>query len=147
MYSCPTTQPRSEAAHHVSPWLNEEKMHEKWFTLQLWKQTSLLHSVQWLHGPFVNNGMATGGMKYTFWIAYKNNRGIAQRFGYTVGVPTMSWILVADSQKPSSLTLMKVPFLIFWSYKSPRRAGSAQLACLAKFSRQARQSKRIKGMV
>ena len=31
----------------------------------------------------------------------------------TLGVPAMSWILAADSQKLSLLILRKVPFLIF----------------------------------
>ena len=76
MYSCPTTQPRSEAAHHVSPWLiHLWKTYEcmKWvINLQLFKQTNLLHSVQCLHSPFVDDGMATSGMKYPLWIAYNH---------------------------------------------------------------------------
>ena len=39
---------------------------------------------------------------------------------------------------------MKAPS-IFLSDKSPWRAGSAQLACSAKLSRQARQSQRVEG--
>ena len=49
---------------------------------------------------------------------------------WALGVPTMLWILTADSQK-----LSFQPFSIFWSGKFPRRAGSLQLACLAKLSR------------
>ena len=46
-----------------------------------------------------------------------------------VGVPATSRILTGDSQKLSFSILTKVPFLIFWSDKPPRRTNSAHAAC------------------
>ena len=46
----------------------------------------------------------------------------------TLGVPAMSRILTADSQKLSLSILRKVPFLIFWSDKPRRRTNSAHVA-------------------
>ena len=48
---------------------------------------------------------------------------------YTLGVPATSRILTGDSQKLSFSILRKVPFLIFWSDKPPRRTNSAHAAC------------------
>ena len=50
-------------------------------------------------------------------------------FHVTLGVPATSRILTGDSQKLSFSILRKVPFLIFWSDKPPRRANSAHVAC------------------
>ena len=47
----------------------------------------------------------------------------------TLGVPATSRILTGDSQKLSFSILRKVPFLIFWSDKPPRRTNSAHTAC------------------
>ena len=45
-----------------------------------------------------------------------------------LGVLATSQILAGDSQKISFSILTKVPFLIFWSDKPPRRANSAHVA-------------------
>ena len=44
-------------------------------------------------------------------------------------MPTASQILTGDCQKLSFSILTKVPFLISWSDKPPRRAKSAPVAC------------------
>ena len=44
-------------------------------------------------------------------------------------MPATSQILTGDFQKLSFSILRKVPFLIFWSDKLPRRTNSAHVAC------------------
>ena len=51
-------------------------------------------------------------------------------------VPITSWILTGDSLKLNFSTLTKVPFLIFWSDKPPRRTSFAQQNYSAKLRRQ-----------
>ena len=62
-----------------------------------------------------------------------------------IELPATSWMLTGDCQKLSFSTLIKVPFLIFWSEKPHRRSSSVQLACSTKRSRQARQSLSVEG--
>ena len=82
--------------------------------------------------------------KYTLYSTYLPHHQKSLRL-CSLGVHTTSRILTADSQKLTFSTLIKVPFLVFWSNKSSLRASSAQLACSTKLSRQARQSLRVEG--
>ena len=70
----------------------------------------------------------------------KNGTSIHMRC--RLGVPTTSWILLADSQK---LSLIMKPISVFWSDKPPWRPSLAQPAWSAKLSRQGRPSLGVDG--